>query len=694
MLALLLLSMVSPAVAPKVQDRFVPADFGSQKIQGYLAGRMQANLARRLLRIEEEQLLAGFRKRPGTHAWIGEHIGKYLDAAANTYEFTRDQALREQMTRMAGELVKTQLADGYLGTYTDEQRWTSWDVWVHKYDLIGLLASYRITGDDRALAAARKVGDLLERTFGDADGKRDIIAASTHVGMAATSVLEPMVRLYTLTGEKRYLDFCFYILRAWEQPNGPKLLSSILSHGNVSKTANGKAYEMMSDLVGLLELYRVTGQADFLKAARIAQADIEARRLYLTGATSTHEHFQDDFTLPGELVNDVGEGCATVTWLQLNWHMLRLTGEARYAEMLERTVYNQLLAAQEEATGDICYFTPMNGRKQTRGGINCCKSSEPRGISMIPQLLWGEIEGAPVIWIVAPGEFRTSKARLRVETDFPASGKVKITVNGSGAFPIFIRRPSWSAKLAGLKGVEKDNLIRVDRTWKDGDTLEFSLDMTVRVADGGKSYPGYAALMRGPQVLAIDHADNPGIPYLFRAGFRESAPRIAADLTFAGVFFDGAKMNAARIKLRPFAGAADYRVWIAREGKVSKAPVAKTAFGRETMSGRETTRHGSICDERTDLDRISRADGAVWFAVELREPGEISRIVAVRGQGGWFDGEARVEVQADRGGAWTLLGALPPGQNELRLEKPVKAVAVRIAGAAAAPVSIAELAAY
>lgn len=544
------------------------------------------------------------------------------------------------------------------------------------------------------LTAARRVGDLLERTFGDSGGKRDIIASSTHVGMAATSVLEPMVRLYSLTGEKRYLDFCFYILRAWEQPNGPKLLSSLLSHGNVAKTANGKAYEMMSDLVGLLELYRVTGRAEFLKAARIAQADIETRRLYLTGTTSTHEHFQDDFVLPGELVNDVGEGCATVTWLQLNWHLLRLTGEARYAEMLERTVYNQLLAAQEEATGDICYFTPMNGRKQTRGGINCCKSSEPRGISMIPQLLWGDLEGAPVIWIVAPGEFRTPKARVLVETDFPASGRVKVTVKGSGSFPLFIRRPSWSAALNGLRGVEKDRLVRIDRAWKDGDTLEFSLDMAVRLVDGGKSYPGYAALMRGPQVLAIDRRDNPAVPFLFRAGFKESAPRVGSDLAFPGVFFDGGKMSDAQIKLRPFADAADYRVWIPRAGKVSSAPVAKTAFGRESSSGRETTRHGSICDERTDLDRISPTGGAVWFAIELREPAEIARIVVAPGQGGWFDGEAKVEVQAEKGAAWAQVGSLPPGQKEITLPKPVRAAAIRLAGTASTRVALAELSAY
>ena len=80
LLALLLLA----AVPDKVVDRFTPTPFDQQKIQGYLAERMRVNLEGRLRNIEEDALLAGFRKRPGNHAWIGEHIGKYLDAAANT----------------------------------------------------------------------------------------------------------------------------------------------------------------------------------------------------------------------------------------------------------------------------------------------------------------------------------------------------------------------------------------------------------------------------------------------------------------------------------------------------------------------------------------------------------------------------------------------------------------------------------
>src|SRR6266508_2577036 len=88
---------------------------------------------------------------------------------------------------------------------------------------------------------------------------------------------------------------------------------------------------------------------------------------------------------------------ATVTWLQLTWRLFRLTGESEYADEMERTVYNQLLGAQDPHNGNICYFTPLNGTKKATPGINCCVSSEPRGISMIPAMAWGATEKGPAI---------------------------------------------------------------------------------------------------------------------------------------------------------------------------------------------------------------------------------------------------------------------------------------------------------
>ena len=135
------------------------------------------------------------------------------------------------------ELIATQLEDGYLGTYTPQERFIDygdkgyepaenlplWDVWAHKYNLLGLLNYYRRTGYEPALQASRRIGDLLCKTYGDAPGQKDIVRNDWHVGMANTSVLEPMAMLYRYTGDRKYLEFCRYIVRAWDEPKGPKI---------------------------------------------------------------------------------------------------------------------------------------------------------------------------------------------------------------------------------------------------------------------------------------------------------------------------------------------------------------------------------------------------------------------------------------------------------------------------------------
>lgn len=572
---LLALAGPQPAVPAKVADRFVPAPYEAQQINGILGERMRINLEKRLLRVDEESLLRGFEKRPGEHPWIGEHIGKYLHAASNTWLYTHDATLKTQMDRMAQRLIATQMDDGYLGTYTQKQRWTSWDVWVHKYDLLGLMSYYAATGYEPALDTARKAGNLLVATFGDRPGQRDIIASSTHTGMAATSVLEPMVLLYRWTGDTRYLDFCRYILRAWEQPNGPKLISSLGTTGSVFKTANAKAYEMMSDLAGLVELYRTTGEEPLLKPALIAWNDIATRRLYLTGTTSSHEHFRDDLSLSGEDHDEAGEGCATVTWLQLTWQLLRITGEERYAEELERTVYNQLLAAQDPSTGNICYFTPLDGHKHATPGINCCVSSEPRGISMIPALAWGQRANGIAILLYAPGHLNSGLATIESKTRYPFDGAVELTVRPvvPAKFPLFLRVPAWTRSYRAIVNGETytgkpGEFLTIDRTWYPGDVVDIQMDMTVRVIEGAPTYSLSVAIQRGPQVLALEESLNPGLPSLDAAGPRSQAVvlRDASDrlpVTWPGkqaYVLDG--NDGRTLMLVPFADAQSYRVWM------------------------------------------------------------------------------------------------------------------------------------
>ncbi|HWF47803.1 MAG TPA: beta-L-arabinofuranosidase domain-containing protein, partial [Bryobacteraceae bacterium] len=581
-----------PIVVDAVPDRYRPEAYTHLKLTGLLADRMQVNIEGRLLHVDQKAMLEPFEHRTAPsnndRAWAGEHIGKFLDAAANAYQYTDDHRLKELMDRMVKGLIATQAPDGYLGTYTKETRWTSWDVWVHKYDLLGLIAYYRVTGDSAAYNAANRIGALLVETFGDTTGKRDIIAAGEHAGMAATSVLEPMVYLYEYTGDPRYLDFCKYIVRSWDQPNGPKVASSIESTGSVFKTANGKAYEMLSNLVGLVELYRVTGNSAYLEPAVRAWKDIRDNRLYITGTTSSDEHFKDDHVLPGDEAAHVGEACVTVTWMKLTLELLRISGDQTYADQLERTIYNQLLAAQDAKTGDVCYFTPLNGSKKPTHKITCCTSSEPRGISLIPAATWGRYGGgiAMLTYMGGHADFalkRRGLVHIISESSFPESGDVLLHIEPDHNihFALRLRVPSWTKSFtvdfggSHLIGTPGDYLV-IDREWRKGDMLKIKIDMTVSLIDGAPTYPGQMAVQRGPQVLALESAVNPGLGPLTSASLTagpasqlqpaeaptQLPPTWAGDQCYSIEGQEDGRPT--RLFLVPFADARNYRVWLPR----------------------------------------------------------------------------------------------------------------------------------
>ena len=487
---------------------------------------MNVNLEKRLLQIDSSILLSGFRKRPGAQTWIGEHVGKFLFSASNTYKYSNDPRIKQLLDAMVKEFIVCQLPDGYLGTYLPKDYWTDWDVWAHKYAIIGLLNYYSVSGYKPALETAKKAGDLLCRTFGDEAGKRDIITAGHHAGLAPGSVLEPMVDLYRYTGERQYLDFCEYILRAYEHPNGPKIVSALEKYGAVTKVGNAKAYEMLSCFLGILKYYKLTGNKRYLRALQTAWTDIRLHRMYITGTSSEGERFQEDDILPAEIESKMGEGCVTTTWIQFNLQLLQVTGEQKYAEELERSVYNHLLAAENPLTGCVSYYTALQGIKPYRcdQGYSCCLSSVPRAISLIPDMVWGKVnnifsvlmyETGEVADTISANDHSSVELKIRSITNFPMEGKAEylITPSKTKAFAINFRVPGWSqnfiAKIGGksYKGTG-GRFLKVERTWKAGDKVTITFDMPVQVIPGGISYPNKIAFKRGPQVLAIDQALN------------------------------------------------------------------------------------------------------------------------------------------------------------------------------------------
>ena len=690
-------------VACAVADRQAFTQPDQIHLSGWLGSRIDASEANRLVKLDVDRLLEGYRKRPGRQSWDGEHVGKWLHAATLAWVNTGDPALRAKLDYAAAELTKCQLADGYLGTYLAKDRWTEWDVWAHKYNLIGLITYMRYTGNLAPLSTCRRMGDLLCDTFGDAPGKLDLIKAGEHVGLAPTSVLEPMVLLYRLTGEPRYLDFCKYILRAWEQPDGPKLISTLLTLKRVDKVGDAKAYEMLSCLNGALEYYRTVGDPRILQACLNAWQDIVTHRLYLTGAASYGEVFHDDFDLPN--VANVGETCVTVTWEQFNAQLLRLTGQARFAEQLEHVVLNQLFGAQKCDGSAWGYYVQMEGKKPYSATLDghCCLSSGPRGIALIPTFADSTDADGVIVNLYEAGTAKLllndrTAVTLVTETRYPADEQIRIKVGLAGEknFALKLRLPAWchtaSVQVQGQSvplTPGPDGYVAVRRSWQDGDQVELRFKLEPRVVVGDHLNNGKLAMLYGPLVLAAqadllgDQVSNtrgvalPSADLAALAITPEPAPDKVRTWPGAQVFRanavprqaakSGQPQPALSIRLIPFADAgndgSEYRIWI---------PIGQTESGGNLLLNEPESRSrpGNVSGSITDGDPdtfVVTFDGQRaaedWFAVTLAAPTELKRVTFIQGKifhdGGWFDasaGQPQVQVQSTLGGPWETVG--------------------------------------
>lgn len=582
-------------------EQTIPAlseSFGLENMTfgGYLNDRMNANLTKRLLHIDETGILECYYKRPGKQTWVGEYTGKYIHAASRVWRSTKNAQLKKQLDRIVDILIACQNEDGYLGTYLPVTYWTDWDVWSHKYNILGLLSYYSATGYQPALECSKKMGDLLCRTFGENPGQRNIVESSGHVGMASTSVLEAMTELYRYTGDEKYLDFCRYIIKAYDFETGPKIVSTLTTVAKVDKTANAKAYEMMSNLTGIVKLYQLTGDEKLLKAAENSWNDVSSHKLYITGTTSKAEHFKEDFDLPAGNDAHIGEGCVTTTWIQFSQALFYLTGDSKYINEIEKAIFNHLFAAENPQTGCVSYYTALQGKKPYRCSIDahCCLASVPRGIAAIPELAFtrNAVNGFNIN--IYSDEKLNDKIRTKngkevaiecnIDSRFPEEGKaiirLKPAVKSDFLLALFV--PEWCKNFkavadgktfTGIPG----QYLNIEKGWGKNSTVSVSFDLNAQILDGGKSYSGFIALKVGPQVLAVDQTLNPEIKDMDKLSFdspkllplsKNRLPKgwFGSQIYETNAFYDG---KLVKVKMVPFAEAGqmdgEVRVWIKKK---------------------------------------------------------------------------------------------------------------------------------
>lgn len=584
------------------------------KISGYLGSRIDDCIEHRVKAQDVEHLIEPFRDRTETRRWQSEFWGKWIQGAIGSYKYNKDPELYQIIKNAADGLMATQTPDGYIGNYAPDAQLEQWDVWGRKYAMLGLIAWYDLSGDKKALASACKVLDHLMTQVGP--GKKNIVETGNYLGMASTSVLEPVIFLYNRTGKKAYLDFAEYIVREWETPSGPKLISKAINGVSVSgrfphpkqwfSRENGqKAYEMMSCYEGLLELYKITGNALYLSVVEKTVNNIISEEINIAGSGSAFECWyggRERQTLP---TYHTMETCVTFTWMQLCNRLLDVTGNSLYADYIENSIYNALLASLKSDASQIAKYSPLEGwrhegEEQCGMHINCCNANGPRGFALIPayayhtkgETIYLNLYSQSESTVLLPGK---KEVKLTQQTDYPVTGGITIQVDPAkkSHFTLSLRIPSWSkqttVKVNGneIAAVLPGSYCQIERDWNKGDHIELEFDMRAKVVELNQAQ----AIVRGPVVLARDSRFNDGAVdeasvIVVEDGYVALTPTKDADfswMSFTAPLVLGTDLESHRAPLNihfcDFASAGNtwdktvrYRVWVPKTLNVIHAP--------------------------------------------------------------------------------------------------------------------------
>lgn len=509
------------------------------------------------------------------HGWRGEYWGKMMRGACLTYSYTQNKELYNTLKSTVADMMKTADAFGRISTYAIEDELCGWDIWARKYVLLGMQYFIEICDDEefneKIIDCMKAQLDYIISKIGSENGKKSLTENVFWRGASACSILEPVVRLYNLTENKKYFDFATYIVNI----GGADVqnLFDLAYEGKLYpyQYPVTKAYEITSCFEGLLEYYRITGNEKY-KTAVINFADLvlESDFTVIGSCGCTHELFDHSTVRQANTTNaPAQETCVTVTMMKFLTQVTLLTGDPKYVDAFEISLYNAYLGAiNTEKTIDPSLketrpelhleplpfdsYSPLTaGTRGNRiGGFQimsdnhyygCCACIGSAGIGLIPKMALLSTKKGFVYNLFVDGKIVSAtplenKITFTTETKYPKHGNVKITVNCeiNEQFELLIRNPAWSknttVNINGEEITPNCGYISVNRIWKNGDVVEINLDMRTRAIkpipygeqviqdiswEFGFMIPKYDAedpiaknhivLLRGPIVLAQEN---------------------------------------------------------------------------------------------------------------------------------------------------------------------------------------------
>ncbi|MFD0206546.1 MULTISPECIES: glycoside hydrolase family 127 protein [Saccharothrix] len=471
--------------------------------------------------------------------WFADSdVHKTLEAAAwRLASDPDDERLRAFVDTTAELLAKAQGDDGYLNSYytvvKPEQRWLEphygHELYVAGHLIQAAVAAARAGVGAELVAVARRFADLLVDRFGGPDAPPGL---DGHPGVETA-----LVELYRVTGHRPYLDLARRMLdsRGRGLLDGARFGSAYLvDHVPVrqAEEVTGHVVRQLYLLAGMVDVAVETGDDELFEAARRLWDDAFGRKTYLTGAQGSRhrdEAFGDPYELPADRA--YGETCAAIASVQWNWRMLLATGESRYADELERALYNAVAGSTSEDGTHFFYSNPLHLRTGHDGSHEdapsqrlpwytcaCCPPNLARLVASLHGYAVTTDDTGVQLHLYSAGTVRTDAGEIVVRTEYPWDGRITLDVTGAAPFTLALRVPGWCAEASALvDGVPVDvtpegGYLRLHRDWSDGATVTLDLAMPVRVVTAHPrvdAVRGCVALARGPLVYCLEQADLP-----------------------------------------------------------------------------------------------------------------------------------------------------------------------------------------
>ncbi len=538
--------------APRIDtNRKVTIPFAFQKCEE--TGRVD-NFVRAATALRGEPLAN--RKPPG-YPFDDSDLYKVIEGASYALSVTPDPKLDAYLDSLIEKIGAAQEKDGYLYTtrsidpisphrWAGKQRWELEKVDSHELYNLGHLfeaaaAHYQATGKRTLLDIALRAADLLDRTFGP--GRQSIWPGHqiTEMGLA---------KLYRVTGDPRYLNLARFMLDV-RGPDGSKGAGRTYnqSHKKVTEQTEAVGHAVRATYMysGMADVAALTGDTAYVNAIDRIWEDVAGKKLYITGgigATGSGEAFGAAYELPN--MSAYCETCAAVGNDYWNHRLFLLHADARYIDVMERTLYNGLISGVSLDGKSFFYPNPLesNGQHQRSPwfGVACCPGNITRFIASVPGYMYAQRGDTLYINLFAGSTAgikldNGTQLKLAQETRYPWDGAVRMTVNPEkpARFTINVRIPGWArnepvpgdlyrfADKLDTPPVLKVNgrrvplnlnkgYVSVSREWKAGDVIDLALPMPVRrvvANDRVAADRGRMAIQRGPIVYAAEWPDNP-----------------------------------------------------------------------------------------------------------------------------------------------------------------------------------------